>query len=127
MTDTELLLKISESQGIITTKFENMERQVTELKETMHEIKSDIREHEKLHADLASRQDVNNLGEKVRKIESDLSNRVKVLEDAPAKAAQEREKKIKDQLLSIVVGIVGIAGISVIIYAIADNIIKNAK
>ena len=56
-----------------------------------------------------------------------IEDRVDKLEKAPANEALERTKKIKDQLWSIAVGIIGLAGIGALIYAIADNILKGVK
>jgi len=121
--NTELLLKISTALGGLSADMNTLKESFVSFREEIAEMKKNFRDHEGLHIELAPKKDVDELWVQIRKADKRLS----VLETAPAKSALERDKKIKEQLLSIAVGILGVAGISALIYAIADNIIRGVK
>lgn len=87
------------------------------------------KQNERLHAMMdslmsrtASQADVKEAHDRIDHVEGE----VHALKDKPAQEALDRERKIREQLMSIAVGIIGLAGIGALIYAIAENIIKNA-
>ena len=121
--NTEILLNISKQLGLLTAKMENVEKFMAEHKAEMAQLKEDIRAHEGIHLEVAPKKDVDELWVQIRKHDKAIS----ALENAPANQALQRDRKIKEQLLSIAVGILGLAGVGALIYAIADNIVKGVK
>lgn len=118
---TEILLNMTKQLGLLSAETVNIKEMLTEFKSELADLKKNVRDHEDIHFELAPKRDIDNLGDNLRA----LDKRVSALERAPGEKAASRFEKIRDQLWSIGVGIVGIAGIGYVLYGLAEAILKN--
>jgi uncharacterized coiled-coil DUF342 family protein len=120
---TEILLNMTKQLGLLSAETVNIKEMIQSFRAELAELKKDVRDHEDVHFELAPKRDLDALHDSVR----GLKDRVTKLEQAPAQKALDRDNKTRDQLWSIAVGLVGLAGIGALLYAIAQNIINGAK
>ena len=118
---TEILLNMTKQLGLLSAETVNIKDMLVSFRAELTELKKDVRDHEDLHFELAPKRDLDALHDKVR----GLGDRVTKLEQAPAVSALDRANKTRDQLWSIAVGVVGLAGVGGLIYTVAENIIRG--
>ena len=119
--NTELLLNITKQLGGLSADMSTVKDSMQSFKDEILEIRKEIRTHEGIHVDLATKKSIDELWEQQRKNDKRLST----LENKDAQKALEDQKKIRDQLISIFVGVIGLALVGFLIYGVAENLIRN--
>ena len=119
--NTELLLNITKQLGGLSADMSTVKDSIQSFKDEVAEIKRDMRLHDGIHVELAPKKDIDELWEQQRKNDKRLTH----LENKDAQKALEDQKKIRDQLISIFVGVIGLALVGFLIYGVAENLIRN--
>lgn len=119
--NTELLLNITKQLGGLSADMGTVKESLQSFKDEMAQLKKDIRDHEGIHVELAPKKDIDAVWEHIRKQDG----RINELTNKDANKALKDQENMRNQMISIIVGIVGVAGVGFFLYGIAENIMRN--